>query len=105
MDARRRRVVWTQSALSSLDEILSYVRADSPAAASRVLERILERAEGLDRFSERGRVVPELADPKTREVIVSSYRMLYEVTPSEVRILALVHGARDFESWRGSREP
>lgn len=103
MDTRRRRVVWTQSARSALEDILGHIAKDSPAAASRVLDRILEKAESLDRLSERGRVVPELARPNVREVLVYSYRILYEVTPSEVCILALVHGARDFESWRRSQ--
>jgi plasmid stabilization system protein ParE len=101
VDARRRRVVWTQSARLSLEDILGYIAKDSPAAASRVLDRILEKAESLDTLSKRGRVVSELARPNVREVLVYSYRVLYEVT-SEVRILALVHGARDFESWRRS---
>ena len=86
----------------SIEDILGYIAKDSPAAASRVLDRILEKAESLDMLSERGRVVPELARPNVREVLVHSYRVIYEVTPSEVRILALVHGARDFESWRRS---
>lgn len=100
MDTRRRRVVWTQSAQSSLEDILGYIAKDSPVGATRVLDRILEKAKSLDTLSERGRVVPELARPTVREVIVYSYRILYAVTASEVQILAVVHGARDFESWR-----
>ena len=43
----------------------------------------------------------ELDDPTIREVFVYSYRLLYEVTESEIRILAFLHGARDFGTWRG----
>jgi plasmid stabilization system protein ParE len=103
VDSGRRRVVWTESARSSLEDILAYIAKDSPAAASRVLDRILQKAESLNTLSKRGRVVPELARPNIRETLVYSYRILYEVTPSEVRILALVHGARDFGSWRRSQ--
>ena len=103
MVTRRRRVVWTESAQSSLQDILGYIAKDSPSAAFRVLGKILERAESLDTLSERGRAVPELGRPEVREVLVYSYRVLYEVAPSEVHILALVHGARDFESWRQSQ--
>ena len=39
MDTRRRRVVWTQSARSSLEDILAYIAKDSPTAASRALDR------------------------------------------------------------------
>jgi plasmid stabilization system protein ParE len=37
----------------SLEDILGYIAKDSPAGASRVLDRILEKAESLDTLSER----------------------------------------------------
>ena len=51
-------------------------------------------------LSERGRIVPELEDPSIREVFIGNYRLLYEVAPAEVSILAILHGARDFAKWR-----
>jgi len=45
----------------------------------------------LDTFSERGRLVPELNHPNVRELLVQRYRLLYEVTPVEVQILAFGH--------------
>ena len=38
-----------------------------------------------------------------REVFVYSYRILYEVLPGEVQILAFLHGARDFDRWLRER--
>jgi plasmid stabilization system protein ParE len=38
---------------------------------------------------------PEFAQPNLRELLVQRYRLLYEVTPSEIHILAFIHGARD----------
>jgi plasmid stabilization system protein ParE len=55
----------------------------------------LDAASSLDAFSERGRVVPEFNLPRVRQLLVQRYRLLYEVTPDEVQILAFVHGARD----------
>jgi plasmid stabilization system protein ParE len=52
-------------------------------------------ARSLDVFSERGRIVPELNQPNVRQLLVQRYRLLYEVTPAEVQVLAFVHGARD----------
>lgn len=75
------------------------------AGALRVLEQALVAAESLATLSERGRVVPELLDPATREVFVFCSRLLYEVSASEVRIVAFLHGARDFERWRREEEP
>ena len=45
-----------------------------------------------------GRVVPELARPTIRELIEGAYRVVYRVTPDEVQVLTVVHGARRFPS-------
>ena len=78
-----------------LDDAITYVAQDSPPAAERLLIQALDTASSLDAFSERGRVVPEFNQPNVREVLVQRYRLLYEVTPAEVQILAFVHGTRD----------
>jgi hypothetical protein len=48
---------------------------------------------------DRGRRVPELNDNQYRELLTRNYRIVYRVTPDEVVIIALIHGARDFRSW------
>ena len=78
-----------------LDDAVSYIAQDSRAAAERLLVQALEAASSLDVFSERGRTVPELNQPNVRQLLVQRYRLLYEVTPAEVQILAFVHGARN----------
>jgi plasmid stabilization system protein ParE len=60
----------------------------------------LDAAASLDAFSERGRVVPEWNQPSVRELFVQRYRLLYEVTPDEVHVLAFLHGARDLTRWQ-----
>jgi plasmid stabilization system protein ParE len=78
---------------------LAYIAADSPAAAEKVLEVVLAAAESLSVFSERGRVVPEVGTRSVREIFVYRLRVMYEVSSRDVRILAIVHGAMDFERW------
>ena len=95
MAARQHRVIWTDHAQRMLDEALTYITRDSLTAAERLLIEALDAASSLDMFSERGRVVPELNQLNIRELFVQRYRLLYEVAPSEVHILAFVHGARD----------
>lgn len=99
MASRTRAVVWTPLARNGLDEVLEYIADDSPEAAQEVLDSVLAVAKSLAIFSERGRVVPELREPTFREVFVYSYRLIYEVTPVDVRILAFLHAARDFDRW------
>ncbi len=83
-----------------LDEAVAYIAQDSRPAAEHLLIQALEAASSLDTLSERGRVVPEWAQPTVRELFVQRYRLLYEVRPDEVQILAFLHGARDLTRWR-----
>ena len=99
MASRTRSVAWTPLARDGLDEVIAYIVEDSPEAADKVLEVVLSVAESLSVFSERGRVVPESGDRSIREVFVYRSRMIYEVLPGEVHILAFIHGARDFDRW------
>jgi plasmid stabilization system protein ParE len=81
-----------------LDDVVSYIAQDSRPAAERLLIQALEAASSLDVFSERGRLVPELDQPNVRQLLVHRYRLIYEVTPDEVQVLAFVHGARRITS-------
>jgi toxin ParE1/3/4 len=105
MGSRRRRVDWTDQALAAVDEALAYVAADSPAAAERLLSRIIDSADSLSGLSERGRIVPEFTDPRVRELIIAPYRLIYEYDESNVRILALIHSSREFTLRRPDRNP
>ena len=98
--AARRRVGWTPGAERALDEAVEYIARDSPQAALRVLEDVLDAARSLERLALRGRVVPEVGDPALRELLVHRFRLVYLVLPEAVEILAFLHGARDFSRWR-----
>ena len=95
MATRQRRAVWTEQARRMLDDAVSYVAQDSRPDAERLLILALDAASLLEVHRERGRVVPEFNHANVRELLVQRYRLLYEVTPAEVQILAFVHGARD----------
>jgi plasmid stabilization system protein ParE len=83
-----------------LDEAVGYIAEDSIEAALRLLGEALDTAGSLTTLSERGRRVPEVDNPDTREVFVQRYRLIYEVQRTEVEVLAFLYGARDFETWR-----
>ncbi len=94
--ATQREVIWTPGARTDLDEIVAYIANDSPSSALTFLEEIFNKAESLGTLSERGRVVPELADPNVRELLLHNYRLFYEIHGNEVVILGVLHGAREF---------
>jgi toxin ParE1/3/4 len=78
-----------------LDDAVSYIAQASRPAAEGLLIQALEAASSLDVHSERGCLVLELDRPNVRQLLVQRYRLVYEVTPAEVQVLAFVHGARD----------
>ncbi len=41
-------------------------------------------------------MVPELGDPNIRELIIYSYRLVYEISLNRIEILTIVHGKQDF---------
>ena len=99
MAGGKRAVVWTPSARDCLNEALQYIAADSPSAAAKVLDVVLGAAESLSFLSDRGRMVPEVGSRSVREIFVYRFRVMYQVSSHEVRILAVLHGAMDFERW------
>lgn len=99
MAAGCRRVAWTRVARDHLDDAIEFIAKESPGSANALLDRILDAAESLGEMSERGRVVPELRDPDTRELLLDPFRLIYHVSPTTVEILALLHQRRDFVLW------
>jgi plasmid stabilization system protein ParE len=91
-------VRWTTPAKCDLKEIHDYIARDSKFYAQKVSQNIVSRSEKLNDFPEIGRIVPEIGDHNIREVFVYSYRLIYEISPNGVQILALVHSKRDFSS-------
>jgi plasmid stabilization system protein ParE len=49
--------------------------------------------------SERGRLVPELRNRRTREIFVREYRVMHEVHEDRVAVVAFMFGRRDFATW------
>ena len=91
-------VIWSIPARNDLKQIYDYIAKDSRYYATNVLENVVSRAENLDEFPEIGRVVPEIGDKNVRELIIYSYRLIYELVSNDVQILAIIHGKRDFSS-------
>jgi len=89
------RLEWTDPAVEDLQDIVDYIARDSSFYADVVAERIVLAVERLASFPRSGRIVPEADDPRIREVIVQSYRVMYRVKQRMVQVLAVLHSARD----------
>ena len=89
------RIVWTRRAVLHLHGIETYIERDNPAAAHRVRRDIVRQVEALQSaplVGRAGRVA------RTRELIIvrAPYIVAYHVAGDEIRILAILHAARDW---------
>ena len=89
------RIVWTDHAWTDLEQVANYIAQGSNAYASGFVRQIIARADTLELFPYAGAIVPEIDRDDIRETFIKKYRMIYQVVPDEVRILAVVHGARE----------
>lgn len=95
------KLVFDEEALDDLQGIFAWIAKDDAGAAANLVNRIFDRVERL--------AVPELTrmgrigrDPGTHELIEEPYIIVYEVheRASEVRVISVVHGAREREQGR-----
>jgi len=91
-------VKWSLTARNDLKQIHDYIAKDSRYYARNVIQEIVAKTETLTELPETGRTVPEIRDQNIRELIVYSYRLIYEISEFGVEILAIIHGRRDFKS-------
>lgn len=87
-------VIWTSQAVQDVEAIRDYVARDSAHYASLLAERLVSSVEHLARHPQSGRMVPEIGDRDLREVLVGSYRIIYEQCDGGLRILTVFHAAR-----------
>ncbi|MDA0738373.1 MAG: type II toxin-antitoxin system RelE/ParE family toxin [Nitrospirae bacterium] len=91
---------WTQRSRDDLQEVYDFISRDSPRSAEIFIDRIISSTERLSAFPQSGRALPEFPDLPYREIIVSSYRVIYrhDVEGDHVLIAAVMHGRRDLQN-------
>ena len=94
-------VKWTGQAIEDAKSIREFIARNSPQYASLVAERLVDAVERLETLPRSGRVVPEFRDGRLREIILGSYRIVYQVVDDTVEVLTIHHGARIFIDPRG----
>ena len=91
------QIVWTEPALAELDAIADYIALDKPAAARRLVQRILASVGQLERFPALGSRVPELPKSVYRQLIVKPCRIFYRREEDRVFIVFVMRGERLFQ--------
>ncbi len=88
------KVVWTEQALERLLEIERFIGCDDPGAATRFVDKLIERGDGLADHPEQGRHLPELPKSGLRELIVGTHRIVYRRTQEAIEVLTVFEGHR-----------
>jgi toxin ParE1/3/4 len=88
------KIVWTESALSDLNEIAEYIAIDKIGAAKKFVQRVFKRVGLLSDSPNSGRKPPELGKSRYREVIVGPCRVFYRSTDNEVLVLYVMRSER-----------
>lgn len=90
------------SAQRDLRAIRDYIAERSgPNRAARVIERFVRALRRLAEHPGLGRARPDLAPESTRFFPVYSYLIVYDATSAPLRVLRVIHGARDLRSALG----
>ena len=93
------KLFWTPEATQDRDAIYDYIEADNPAAALALDELFAEKAVRLVEH-------PSLGRPGrfagTRELVAhQNYILIYDVVSDLVRVLRVLHAARQWPPARG----
>ena len=92
------KVHWTRTAENHLEALHHHISQDSPDYAKRIVDRLTSRSKQIADFPSSGRKVPEFNVDQIREVIDGSFRIIYRISPTQIDVLAVIHGAMNLTS-------
>jgi toxin ParE1/3/4 len=91
------KIIWTEKAVSHIKGIYEYIARDSKVYAINFISSLIKAVEQLELLPYMGRRVPEFKEYNLREILYKSYRIVYRISKSgDIEILAIIHGAKDF---------
>ena len=82
---------WTDEAIDQVLGIREYLAITSPSYAAQFVDNLFERVEQLISFPNSGPQFSASGLVQPRELLVRPYRVVYEVTDKQIRIMAVFH--------------
>lgn len=89
------KIIWTEPALADIHSIMEFIAQDSVYYVDLTARGLLNAPNRLKKLPYLGRIVPEFCDTSIREIIHSSYRIIYKVNSSSCFVLSVIHASRD----------
>lgn len=93
-------IIWTEPALSELDEIADYIALDNPQAAGELVQRVFAHVEQLAQHPESGSKPSELKGWRYRQIIEPPCRIFYRIEGQSVIILYVTRSERPLSKRR-----
>lgn len=88
---------WLESAKNDLRDIYEFIAADSKKYAIFQIKEIRECTNILKIYPRAGKIVEDLENDETREIVSGHYRIFYQIKSDQlIHILLVHHGARKF---------
>ena len=102
MSERRRdlQVIWSHAADRDLGMAYDYLRPLNPAAARKLVERVVKAVGALSRQPRLGRASEVEADRGYRELVVRPFRIFYRLESDRVVIVRVWDNRRDPDTLR-----
>ena len=91
------RYILSERANRDIRKITDFIRKDNPQAAEKVAVRILEAIRRIAEHPNVGHVHSDIQIPALRVYRVYSYLIVHKVEAKVVKIVSVVHGARDLK--------
>jgi toxin ParE1/3/4 len=82
-------------AAQDITDIWTFIANDSPQAARRVREDILDAIRGLVHFPHQGHKCPDLTSRPLRFIVVHEYLIAYAPDEQPLWVIAVMHGRRN----------
>ena len=93
------QIIWTEPALSDLNEIAEYIALDKVEAARLLVEQVFKSVGQLEQFPELGRKPPELEASTYLEIIVNPCRIFYRLDQNKAYILYVMRSERQLRNY------
>ncbi|MBT4288401.1 MAG: type II toxin-antitoxin system RelE/ParE family toxin [Deltaproteobacteria bacterium] len=91
------KIRFLKSAMSDMLEIKQYISIDNPIAAKRLIKKFKEKTLQLRQHPFSGRVLPETKESHLRDLIVSNYRIMYQVSDPYINVFVVYESHRLFK--------
>jgi toxin ParE1/3/4 len=88
---------FTPAAFYDLEEIVSYLGARNPSAATRLTDRIEAECWRLARDPRTGQLRPDLSSD-LRFFPFGNYLIFYRESPEGIEVIRIMHAARDYSA-------